>query len=191
MGHGNKYPKEEKDGLEVFSPLGYIHSSYIQIRSKYLVTLGGLAFQAHVQQQIKQLTYKCMMLESSNTVCTHADEMIIDHTNDAHLKHEMIFLTGGYDGVSWLSALDSYLPSFDVLKSLKPMNSVRAYASVAKLNGEFYVFGGGTASVWYDTGTVCTSLPHPPLKLLTLIRSFLLKLNHITQLMMNGLCYLV
>ncbi|XP_025888590.1 uncharacterized protein [Solanum lycopersicum] len=106
---------------------------------------------AHVQQQIKQLTYKCMMLESSNTVCTHADEMIIDHTNDAHLKHEMIFLTGGYDGVSWLSALDSYLPSFDVLKSLKPMNSVRAYASVAKLNGEFYVFGGGTASVWYDT----------------------------------------
>ncbi|XP_027767706.1 uncharacterized protein LOC107029308 isoform X2 [Solanum pennellii] len=106
---------------------------------------------AHAQQQIKQLTYKCMMLESSNTVCTRADEMIIVHTNDAHLKHEMIFLTGGYDGVSWLSALDSYLPSFDMLKSLKPMNSVRAYASVAKLNGEFYVFGGGTASVWYDT----------------------------------------
>lgn len=106
---------------------------------------------ARVEQEIKQLTYKCMMLESSNTVCTRADEMIMDHTDDAHLKHEMIFLTGGYDGVSWLSALDSYLPSFDVLKSLKPMNSVRAYASVAKLNGEFYVFGGGTATVWYDT----------------------------------------
>ncbi|XP_055812721.1 uncharacterized protein LOC129882448 isoform X2 [Solanum dulcamara] len=105
----------------------------------------------HAEQEIKQLKYRCMMLESSNTVCTHADEIIIDHTDDAHLKHEMIFLTGGYDGVSWLSALDSYLPSFDVLKSLKPMNSVRAYASVAKLNGEFYVFGGGTASLWYDT----------------------------------------
>ncbi|WMV43122.1 hypothetical protein MTR67_036507 [Solanum verrucosum] len=80
---------------------------------------------ADAEQEIKQLTYKCMMLESSNTVCTRADEMIIDHTNDAHLKHEMIFLTGIYD--------------------------VRAYASVAKLIGEFYVFGGGTATVWYDT----------------------------------------
>ncbi|KAM3216902.1 kelch-like protein 4 isoform X1 [Capsicum annuum] len=101
---------------------------------------------AHAEQEIKQLKYRCMMLESSNTVCTCADEI-----NDGHLKHEMIFLTGGYDGVSWLSALDSYLPSFDVLNSLKPMNSVRAYASVAKLSGEFYVFGGGTGSLWYDT----------------------------------------
>lgn len=106
---------------------------------------------AHAEQEIKQLKYRCMMLESSNTVCTRADEIMIDHTDDAHLKHEMIFLTGGYDGESWLSALDSYLPSLDVLKSLKPMNSVRAYASVAKLNGEFYVFGGGTGSLWYDT----------------------------------------
>ncbi|PHT93120.1 Heat shock protein 82 [Capsicum annuum] len=72
---------------------------------------------------------------------------MIDHTDDGHLKHEMIFLTGGYDGVSWLSALDSYLPSFDVLNSLKPMNSVRVYASVAKLSEEFYVFVGGTGSL--------------------------------------------
>ncbi|PHU26882.1 Heat shock protein 90-1 [Capsicum chinense] len=106
---------------------------------------------AHAEQEIKQLKYRCMMLESSNTVCTRADEIMIDHTDDRHLKHEMIFLTGGYDGVSWLSALDSYLPSFDVLNLLKPMNSVRAYASVAKLSGEFYVFGGGTGNLWYDT----------------------------------------
>ncbi|PHT95299.1 hypothetical protein T459_03181 [Capsicum annuum] len=105
----------------------------------------------HAEQEIKQLKYRCMMLESSNTVCTHADEIMIDHTDDGHLKHEMIFLTGGYDGVSWLPTLDSYLPSFDVLNLLKPMNSVRAYASVAKLSGEFYVFGGGTGSLWYDT----------------------------------------
>ncbi|KAF3665413.1 hypothetical protein FXO37_11043 [Capsicum annuum] len=106
---------------------------------------------AHAEQEIKQLKYRCMMLESSNTVCTRADEIMIDHTDDRHLKHEMIFVTGGYDGVSWLSALDSYLPSFDVLNLLKPMNSVRAYASVAKLSGEFYVFGGGTGNLWYDT----------------------------------------
>ncbi|PHU29255.1 Heat shock protein 82 [Capsicum chinense] len=105
----------------------------------------------HAEQEIKQLKYRCMMLESSNIVCTHADEIMIDHTDDGHLKHEMIFLIGGYDGVSWLSTLDSYLPSFDVLNSLKPMNSVRAYASVAKLSREFYVFGDGTGSLWYDT----------------------------------------
>ncbi|PHU25686.1 hypothetical protein BC332_04018 [Capsicum chinense] len=28
---------------------------------------------------------------------------------------------------------------------------VHAYASVAKLSGEFYVFGGGTGSFYYDT----------------------------------------
>ncbi|KAF3685749.1 hypothetical protein FXO37_00312 [Capsicum annuum] len=79
----------------------------------------------HAEQEIKQLKYRCMMLESSNIVCTHADEIMIDHTDDGHLKHEMIFLIGGYD--------------------------VRAYASVAKLSGEFYVFGDGTGSLWYDT----------------------------------------
>ncbi|CAN4115859.1 unnamed protein product [Withania somnifera] len=106
---------------------------------------------AHAEQAINQLKNRCMMLEASNTVCTRADEIMVDHTDDAHLKHEMIFLTGGYDGESWLSALDSYLPSLDVLKPLKPMNSVRAYASGVKLNGEFYVFGGGIGSLWYDT----------------------------------------
>ncbi|KAF3670643.1 putative patellin-6-like [Capsicum annuum] len=106
---------------------------------------------AHAEQDIKQLKYRCMMLESSNTVCTRANEIMIDHTDDGHLKHEMIFLTGGYDGVSWLSALDLYLPSFNVLNSLKPMNSVCAYASVGKLSGEIYVFGGRTGSLWYDT----------------------------------------
>ncbi|PHT39852.1 Heat shock protein 90-1 [Capsicum baccatum] len=80
---------------------------------------------AHAEQEIKQLKYRCMMLESSNIV-------------------KILF-------VSWLSTLDSYLPSFDLLNSLKPMNSVSAYASVAKLSGEFYVFGGGTGSLWYDT----------------------------------------
>ncbi|PHT49036.1 Heat shock protein 82 [Capsicum baccatum] len=101
----------------------------------------------HADQETKQLKYRCMMSESSNTVCTHADEITIDHTDDGHLKHEMIFLTGGYDDVLWLSTLDSYLPSFDVLNLLKPMNSVRAYSSVAKLSGEFYVFSGGTGSL--------------------------------------------
>ncbi|KAJ0089196.1 hypothetical protein Patl1_31444 [Pistacia atlantica] len=31
------------------------------------------------------------------------------------------------------------------------MNSVRSYASVALLNGEVYVFGGGDGRTWYNT----------------------------------------
>ncbi|KAK6778551.1 hypothetical protein RDI58_025269 [Solanum bulbocastanum] len=70
---------------------------------------------------------------------------------------ESIFLIGGYDGVSWLTALESYSPSNDVVKSLKPMHSVRSYAGVAELYGQLFVFGGGDGgaigdgSLWYDT----------------------------------------
>ncbi|CAL5342336.1 unnamed protein product [Camellia sinensis] len=40
----------------------------------------------------------------------------------------------GYNGVSWLSALDSYSLMTDVIKSVKPMNHGRAYVSIAWLN---------------------------------------------------------
>ncbi|XP_049400007.1 uncharacterized protein LOC125864119 [Solanum stenotomum] len=88
---------------------------------------------------------------------------------------ESIFLIGGYDGVSWLTALESYSPSNDVVKSLKPMHSVQSYAGVAELCGQLFVFGGGDGgaigaeSLWYDTvvsyrpATNMWSL-HPPLK---------------------------
>ncbi|GMP85581.1 hypothetical protein CsSME_00038678 [Camellia sinensis var. sinensis] len=56
---------------------------------------------------------------------------------------ELIYLVGGYNGVLWLSALDSYSPTTGVIKSIKPMNHGRAYVSIAWLNGELYVFGGG------------------------------------------------
>ncbi|WMV52189.1 hypothetical protein MTR67_045574 [Solanum verrucosum] len=88
---------------------------------------------------------------------------------------ESIFLIRGYDGVSWLTALGSYSPSNDVVKSLKPMHSVQSYAGVAELCGQLFVFGGGDGgaigaeSLWYDT--VVSYKPatnmwtlHPPLK---------------------------
>lgn len=55
--------------------------------------------------------------------------------------------------MSWLSTVDSYFPSWDAIKSLKPMNSIRSYASVAMFNDELYVFGGGDGHSWYNTGT--------------------------------------
>ncbi|KAG7017201.1 Kelch-like protein 8 [Cucurbita argyrosperma subsp. argyrosperma] len=64
---------------------------------------------------------------------------------------ESIFLIGGYDGASHLSTLELYDPSSDMIKSLRPMSSVRAYASVAWLNSQLYVFGGGNGCAWYNT----------------------------------------
>ncbi|GAB2270631.1 hypothetical protein Dimus_005512 [Dionaea muscipula] len=66
---------------------------------------------------------------------------------------DSILIVGGYNGLSWLSALDSYSPSQDLLKCLQPMPFLRSYASAAKLNSELYVFGGsdGTGTLWYDT----------------------------------------
>ncbi|XP_057980218.1 uncharacterized protein LOC131166019 isoform X2 [Malania oleifera] len=65
--------------------------------------------------------------------------------------HESILIVGGFDGFSWLSDLNSYSPSLDLMKSLRPMNFVRTYASAAKLNGELYIFGGVDGDLWYDT----------------------------------------
>ena len=84
------------------------------------------------------------------------DETTMESSNDLEPDlDELIFLVGGYDGGSWLSALDSYSPTHDVIKTLNPMNSIRSYASVSRLNDEFYVFGGGNGCLWYDTGTLC------------------------------------
>ncbi|XP_011627559.1 kelch-like protein 12 [Amborella trichopoda] len=89
--------------------------------------------------------------------------------SDSNIE-ELVFLVGGHDGVSWLQRLDAYFPHKDVLKSLKPMHSVRSYASAASLNGSLYVFGGGNGSSWYDTvesynpsndeWSVCPSMTH-------------------------------
>ncbi|XP_060176746.1 uncharacterized protein LOC132606984 isoform X1 [Lycium barbarum] len=106
---------------------------------------------ADAEEEIKQLKYRYMMPESSNPSFQLADETVFESVDQVELDPESIFLVGGYDGVSWLSTLESYSLSNDVQKSLKPMSSVRSYASVAKLCGELYVFGGGTGSLWYDT----------------------------------------
>ncbi|CAA2960492.1 kelch 3 [Olea europaea subsp. europaea] len=104
------------------------------------------------EEEIYRLENRCMALESGSCLfVTQAEEAVVSF-DGLHLNlDELIFLVGGYDGESWSSALHSYSPLHDVVKSLKPMSSVRAYASVAKLNAELYVFGGGNGALWYDT----------------------------------------
>lgn len=103
--------------------------------------------------EIQQLRKRCMILEFMSKPPVACDDMTGNVSSNAiNLDpDDLVYLAGGYDGVSWLSSLDCYSPSQDVIKSLKPMNSIRSYASVAKLNGELYVFGGGNSSLWYET----------------------------------------
>lgn len=118
-----------------------------------------MPFQAEAEQEIQQLKSRCVKLELvSNSSMVHTDETMSQTVDELDLvTEESIYLVGGYDGETWLSALDIYSPSHNVIKSLQPMNSARSYASVTKLNGELYVFGGGTGTVWYDTGIACLS----------------------------------
>ncbi|XVF08346.1 hypothetical protein REPUB_Repub06bG0218800 [Reevesia pubescens] len=95
-----------------------------------------------VEQSVKMIQMEQKMINTK--AIEPSEELQLDPT-------ESIFLVGGYDGESWLSALNSYFPSQDVIKSVHPMSSVRSYASVAQLNGDLYVFGGGDGYSWYDT----------------------------------------
>ncbi|KAF5472095.1 hypothetical protein F2P56_008837 [Juglans regia] len=105
------------------------------------------------EMEIQRLKDHCAILEPlSNPSAAFVNEMIIDGLDEVHLDpNESIFLIGGYDGESWLSAVNLYDPSQDVIKSLRPMNSVRSFSSAAQLKGVLYVFGGGNGNVWYDT----------------------------------------
>lgn len=94
-----------------------------------------------------------MLEPESDPSTVTVNEDVIELFDELSLDpSESIFLFGGYTGESWLLALDSYYPSHDVIKSLSPMNSVRSYASVAQLNGDLYIIGGGNGNLWYDTG---------------------------------------
>ena len=100
-----------------------------------------------------QLLKRHFILDSEPNPEMVLNERVVEAFDDLNLDPcESMFLLGGYDGESWLSAFDSYYPSQNVLKSLRPMNSARSYASVAQLNGELYAIGGGNGQVWYDTG---------------------------------------
>lgn len=68
-----------------------------------------------------------------------------------NMEGPSIFLIGGFRGSTCLSSLDSFCPTTDILSPLCPMSSARAYAAVAALNDNTYIFGGGNGSLWYHT----------------------------------------
>lgn len=115
-----------------------------------------LVIQIEAEKEIQHLKDRCTLLESACNIpncLEHVEKAGIQSTAELHLDpKDSLFLLGGFDGKSWLATMDLYCTSQSAIKPCKPMNSVRSYASVVRLNGEIYVFGGGNGYNWYDTG---------------------------------------
>lgn len=108
--------------------------------------------QQKLLSEVQQLQDRCARLEALSNQSEAYAHGTMESSSTEHLDPDgLIFLVGGYDGESWLASLDSFSPSKDIIKSLRPMSSVRSYASLAKLNGDLYVIGGGYSGSWYNT----------------------------------------
>ncbi|KAK9016077.1 hypothetical protein V6N11_007160 [Hibiscus sabdariffa] len=63
-----------------------------------------------------------------------------------------VCLVGGFDGCSWLSALDIYSSSQDMMRTWTSMSFLRSYSSAEKLSDEFYILGVD-CNLWYGIMT--------------------------------------
>ncbi|ONK61656.1 uncharacterized protein A4U43_C08F32220 [Asparagus officinalis] len=96
-----------------------------------------------LEDHVKQLELKidpCKLVEES-----------LNKFVEQYLGTDVIYLIGGFDGYSWLSSLDSFSPSLDIITPLKSMSSPRSYASSVALDGNLFVFGGRSGNSWFDT----------------------------------------
>ncbi|KAF6152658.1 hypothetical protein GIB67_008095 [Kingdonia uniflora] len=104
--------------------------------------------QAESVMEVQQLRNRVELLESQQD----SSIAFIDINEVCSGTSQLIFLLGGFDSISWLSALDCYSPSRDSTRSLRPMSSVRSYAAAAVLDKQIYIFGGGGDNdTWYDS----------------------------------------
>lgn len=87
---------------------------------------------------------------SSIDVAEELESKLVDEVQSN--LDDAILIVGGFDGFSWLSSLDSYSPSSDLMKSLRSMTFVRSYASTTTFYGELYIFGGVDGNSWFNTG---------------------------------------
>ncbi|KAK6156079.1 hypothetical protein DH2020_010327 [Rehmannia glutinosa] len=107
----------------------------------------SVIIKVHSKLEIDQLKKRCHKLESKPS--SSSDHYSVEDCESS--SEESVLIVGGSNGNSWLPDLSLYSPLQDSVVSLCPMTFSRSYASVAKLNGELYVFGGVLDGVWYDT----------------------------------------
>ncbi|PPR96533.1 hypothetical protein GOBAR_AA24128 [Gossypium barbadense] len=109
--------------------------------------------------EIQQLKNKCRMLEIGfKSRCVEADDfeeekfqLVDDQPHPAY--DASICIVGGFDGCSWLSSLDIYSSSQDMMRTWTTMSFPRSYASAAKFSDALYILGGVDGNLWYDTVT--------------------------------------
>lgn len=98
-----------------------------------------------LQDQVEELESK--IVPSIAPIVESLDKSIEQHVG-------LIYLIGGFDGCSWLSTLDGFSPSLNIITPLKSMSSARSYASAVSLDSSIYVFGGGDGHLWFDSGII-------------------------------------
>ncbi|KAH7855739.1 hypothetical protein Vadar_028277 [Vaccinium darrowii] len=156
-GSSHTFATDEVDSENGCSPealeVEEMNSSSIQtVVAKLMHEIGGLKVSqlkqiqkiSSLEQELVESKAEIQQLKHRYLVLELGSPSSIGRIDDS------ILIVGGFDGCSWLSALDSYSPSKDTMKSLKPMTFVRSYASQATLNGELYVFGGVDGDMWHD-----------------------------------------
>ncbi|RWW61046.1 hypothetical protein BHE74_00031966 [Ensete ventricosum] len=105
-------------------------------------------------RRMQQLNNRVNQIETKIGPSIALDDSMNKFVEECFGSEDVIYIIGGFNGFSWLSALDSFSPSLDLLTPLKCMNYVRSYASAVALDSNIYVFGGGDGTTWYDTGTL-------------------------------------
>lgn len=94
-------------------------------------------------------TLECWSFKKTGNIAEEEPNSIVGPNPNLE---QSILIAGGFDGYSWLSAMDCYHPSSDLMESRSPMSRVRSHASAVKFNGEVYVFGGVYENLWYNEG---------------------------------------
>ncbi|XVF19255.1 hypothetical protein REPUB_Repub11eG0094300 [Reevesia pubescens] len=125
--------------------------------------------------EIQQLKEQCRMLETGFVSrCVKVDDFEEEEFQSVDKLPRpacdaSICMVGGFDGCSWLSTLDIYSSSQDLMRTWTSMSLLRSYASAAKFSGELYILGGVDGNLWYDTVESYNPVSnqwtsHPPLK---------------------------
>lgn len=105
-------------------------------------------------RKIGMLEDRVKELESKIDPSKLVDESLDKFVKQYLCSEDAIYLIGGFDGRCWLSALDSFSPSLDIMTPLKSMSTAREYASAVSLDGNLFIFGGRSGSSWFDTGNL-------------------------------------
>lgn len=71
------------------------------------------------------------------------------------LPGQELYLSGGNDGVSWLDAVEVYIPSRGQWATSEPMPLERGYGAAAAIGRQMFVMGGGNGSSWLQSVMMC------------------------------------